>query len=257
MDTGAKPLAGRRGETITEGLDGLRERLKEYRAIGARFAKWRAVIRINGPIAEPDVYQRECECAGPLRCPVPGTGHRSNSRTGSAHGGNSHYRALQRSDGRACSIPCSMPCTNTRCCSKACCSSQTWCYQAAYALCRHRSWKLQTRRFRACWRHVPAASSRCRLLVWRPKRLSGDKTSECDQSNLGAKPWKISFSYGRALQDQALATWLGDEKTIGQLNRPTITGQNATPPRLLASTTQPWIAGLPGRSRRPRSGFRG
>src|ERR1700716_3134552 len=42
VDTGAKPLAGFPGETVTEGLDGLRERLSEYRDLGARFAKWRA-----------------------------------------------------------------------------------------------------------------------------------------------------------------------------------------------------------------------
>ena len=47
VDTGAKPLAGSSAETITEGLDGLRERLQEYRQMGARFAKWRAVIRIG------------------------------------------------------------------------------------------------------------------------------------------------------------------------------------------------------------------
>src|SRR5256886_8641973 len=46
VDLGAKPLAGFNGETITEGLDGLRERLVEYRGLGARFAKWRAVIDI-------------------------------------------------------------------------------------------------------------------------------------------------------------------------------------------------------------------
>jgi len=46
VDTGAKPLAGFPGETITEGLDGLRERLAEYYKLGARFAKWRAVIDI-------------------------------------------------------------------------------------------------------------------------------------------------------------------------------------------------------------------
>ena len=46
VDLGAKPLAGFSGETITEGLDGLRERLGEYRGLGARFAKWRAVIDI-------------------------------------------------------------------------------------------------------------------------------------------------------------------------------------------------------------------
>src|SRR5215475_5579162 len=46
VDLGAKPLAGFSGETITEGLDGLRERLIEYRKLGALFAKWRAVIDI-------------------------------------------------------------------------------------------------------------------------------------------------------------------------------------------------------------------
>jgi fructose-bisphosphate aldolase class I len=47
VDTGAKPLAAFRGETVTEGLDGLRGRLSEYRERGARFAKWRAVIGIG------------------------------------------------------------------------------------------------------------------------------------------------------------------------------------------------------------------
>ncbi|MGH2841405.1 MAG: class I fructose-bisphosphate aldolase [Solirubrobacteraceae bacterium] len=46
VDTGAKPLAGSPDETVTEGLDGLRERLEEYYELGARFAKWRAVIKI-------------------------------------------------------------------------------------------------------------------------------------------------------------------------------------------------------------------
>ncbi|MDQ4011907.1 MAG: fructose-bisphosphate aldolase class I [Actinomycetota bacterium] len=47
VDTGAKPLANAPGEKITEGLDGLRERLVDYAARGARFAKWRAVITIG------------------------------------------------------------------------------------------------------------------------------------------------------------------------------------------------------------------
>jgi fructose-bisphosphate aldolase class I len=50
VDTGAKPLAGFAGETITEGLDGLRERLADYYKLGARFAKWRAVIDIGAGI---------------------------------------------------------------------------------------------------------------------------------------------------------------------------------------------------------------
>lgn len=47
VDAGAAPLAGAPGERITEGLDGLRQRLAEYSALGARFAKWRAVISIG------------------------------------------------------------------------------------------------------------------------------------------------------------------------------------------------------------------
>src|SRR5437899_8853785 len=47
VDKGAKPLALAEGETITEGLDGLRDRLEEYRELGARFAKWRATYSID------------------------------------------------------------------------------------------------------------------------------------------------------------------------------------------------------------------
>src|SRR5246127_61821 len=47
VDLGAKPLAHAEGETVTEGLDGLRQRLEEYRGLGARFAKWRATYSIT------------------------------------------------------------------------------------------------------------------------------------------------------------------------------------------------------------------
>ena len=50
VDAGAKPLAGHPDEQVTEGLDGLRDRLAEYAAMGARFAKWRAVITIGAEI---------------------------------------------------------------------------------------------------------------------------------------------------------------------------------------------------------------
>lgn len=50
VDTGAKDLAAHAGEKVTEGLDGLRDRLAEYKKLGARFAKWRAVITIGEAI---------------------------------------------------------------------------------------------------------------------------------------------------------------------------------------------------------------
>ena len=57
VDEGAKPLAGHDGELVTEGLDGLRDRLAEYSKMGARFAKWRAVITIAD---EKDAPSRGC-----------------------------------------------------------------------------------------------------------------------------------------------------------------------------------------------------
>ena len=54
VDKGAKPLAGSNDETVTEGLDGLRERLKEYYNLGARFTKWRAVYKITANFLHPN-----------------------------------------------------------------------------------------------------------------------------------------------------------------------------------------------------------
>ncbi|MGS1094745.1 class I fructose-bisphosphate aldolase [Aquamicrobium terrae] len=62
VDAGAKPLAGFPGDTITEGLDGLRERLAEYHKLGARFAKWRAVIDINEEEGVPSGYAIDANC---------------------------------------------------------------------------------------------------------------------------------------------------------------------------------------------------
>jgi len=62
VDTGAHPMAGFEGELITEGLDGLRARLKEYAELGAKFAKWRAVITINDENGTPTQANIEANC---------------------------------------------------------------------------------------------------------------------------------------------------------------------------------------------------
>lgn len=59
VDLGAKPLANFPGETITEGLDGLLERLNDYRCLGARFAKWRAVISVDSDTGIPTDFAIE------------------------------------------------------------------------------------------------------------------------------------------------------------------------------------------------------
>ena len=65
VDLGAKPLAGFPGETMTEGLDGLRERLADYHKLGAKFAKWRAVIDIGAGI--PTGYAIDANAEGLAR----------------------------------------------------------------------------------------------------------------------------------------------------------------------------------------------
>jgi fructose-bisphosphate aldolase, class I len=60
VDTGSHPMAGHPGEHITEGLDGLRERLADYVRMGARFAKWRAVVAIG-----PGLPSRGCVVTPP------------------------------------------------------------------------------------------------------------------------------------------------------------------------------------------------
>ena len=88
VDTGAKPLAGPTSkiETVTEGLDGLRERLAEYYELGARFAKWRAVITIADGLPDLELHQGQRPCARPLRRAVPGGRHRADRRARSADG---------------------------------------------------------------------------------------------------------------------------------------------------------------------------
>jgi fructose-bisphosphate aldolase, class I len=61
VDTGAKDLAGHPGEKITEGLDGLRDRLAEYSQMGARFAKWRAVITMGDGIPSPGCIEANAQ----------------------------------------------------------------------------------------------------------------------------------------------------------------------------------------------------
>ena len=73
VDTGSKPLALFSGEQVTEGLDGLRERIAEYVSLGAKFAKWRAVIMID-TVRHPQRrrHRRQRRRPRPLRRPVPG-----------------------------------------------------------------------------------------------------------------------------------------------------------------------------------------
>ena len=73
VDTGEKDMAGHPGEKITEGLDGLRDRLAEYSQMGARFAKWRAVITIDRWHCQPGLHRGERSGVGSLCRVVSGS----------------------------------------------------------------------------------------------------------------------------------------------------------------------------------------
>ena len=96
VDEGAKPLAGSPGELITEGLDGLRDRLEEYRELGARFAKWRAVIIIDEGLPTATCVARERARARALRRALPGAGPRPDRRARGADGRAAHASSAAR-----------------------------------------------------------------------------------------------------------------------------------------------------------------
>ena len=99
VDTGAKDMAGHPGEKITEGLDGLRDRLAEYSQMGARFAKWRAVIAVGDCHSQPGLHRGQRAGVGSLCRVVPGSRTGPRRRAGSAHGRRAYPGAVRRGNG--------------------------------------------------------------------------------------------------------------------------------------------------------------
>jgi fructose-bisphosphate aldolase class 1 len=104
VDTGAKQLAGCPSETVTDGLDGLRERIAEYVELGARFAKWRAVIQVDARL--PSRPPRPCDsCSTNLSSKASHWKELSSSPTWSSLGnGAVGSRASTRSRSRRCAV---------------------------------------------------------------------------------------------------------------------------------------------------------
>jgi fructose-bisphosphate aldolase class I len=213
VDTGAKPFAGSPGETVTEGLDGLRERLAEYRDLGARFAKWRAVIGIADglpsraciganahALARYAALCQEQQLVPIVEPEVLMNGSHPIQRCEEVTGGVLHavFNALDEQGvalesmllkpnmviaGEECPDPASVE-------------------------------EVATATLRCLRRHVPAAVPG---IVF----LSGGQDERLATLHLDAinrlpepRPWTISFSYGRALQDPALEAWHGRDENL-------------------------------------------
>ena len=121
VDRGAKPLALAPGETVTEGLDGLRERFAEYRGLGARFSKWRATYSIGEGRPSEVLRLGERARARPLRGARAGGGSRADRRARGADG----RRPLDRRRARR---PPAAPCRrSTPSCTTSASSSAARC----------------------------------------------------------------------------------------------------------------------------------
>ncbi len=212
VDLGAKSLAGSPEEKITEGLDGLRERLEEYRRLGARFAKWRAVIAIGDGIptwycikANAHAlarYAALCQEAGlaPIVEPEilmdgPHTIERCEEATGATLGEVFSALAAHRVEFEGMLLKPNMVLSGKEC------PVQAGPEEVASAT------------LRCLRRFVPAAVPG---IVF----LSGGQTAEKATEHLsamnafGKHPWELSFSYGRALQAAALGAWRGDPTRV-------------------------------------------
>lgn len=210
VDQGGKALALHGGEKVTEGLDGLRERLAEYKQLGAKFAKWRAVIEIDArdiptrygiqanahalaryaalcqeagivPIVEPEVLMDGAHDIA--RCEAV-----TSQVLQAVFAELNAHRVLF--EGMLLKPNMVIPGMQ--------CAQQASVQQVAEAT------------LRCLRRHVPAAVPG--IVFLSGGQSAEDATDHLNAMNtMGAHPWQLSFSYGRALQAPVLAAWKGQE----------------------------------------------
>jgi fructose-bisphosphate aldolase class I len=213
VDQGAKALALHPGEKVTEGLGGLRDRLAEYRQLGARFAKWRAVIEIGerdlpttfGIRANAHAlarYAALCQEAGLVPIVEPevlmdGSHGIERCEVVTAQVLQAVFAELDahRVQFEGMLLKPNMVIAGKRC------ARQADVQEVAEAT------------LRCLRRYVPAAVPG---IVF----LSGGQSAEVATDHLnamnamGSQPWQVSFSYGRALQAPVLDAWQGQEDKV-------------------------------------------
>lgn len=209
VDGGAKDLSGHPGEKVTEGLDGLRDRLAEYRELGAPFAKWRAVITIGDGIPSRGCitanchalarYASLCQEAGIVPMVEPEVlldGDHSIDRCYEVS--ETTLRTLfsalheQRVVLEGTILKASMVLTGNKAAKRAGVE------------------EVAERTLRCLKNAVPAALPG--IVFLSGGQTPVEATAHLNAMNVmgGDLPWKLSFSYSRALQEPALKTWNGD-----------------------------------------------
>lgn len=220
VDKGTKPLPFTENELIADGLDGLGERLAEYREMGAKFAKWRCAIKIGPTIpsigcinANAHVlarYAALCQTAGILPIIEPEiemNGDHDIQRCFDVTELTLRSTFAQLAEQRVVTEDVLLK-TNMVIPGKDHAQQNSAEEIADYTL-------------RCFARSVPAAIP---SIVF----LSGGQSESQATANLNAiaahaakmsAPWQLSFSYGRALQDSALKTWKGEQQNVADARR--------------------------------------
>src|SRR3954467_7741655 len=211
-DTGAKPLALAEGETITEGLDGLRDRLNEYRELGAKFAKWRATYSISDEIpseyciwtnahalARYAALCQEADIVPIVEPEVLQDGTHSIEQSAKATGRvlQAVYTELhdQRVEYRGTLLKPNMVLSG---------------YEASN---RAAPDEVAEATLECFYKHVPAAVPG--IVFLSGGQSDEDATAHLNAMNArGPHPWELSFSYGRALQAPALKAWGGKPENV-------------------------------------------
>lgn len=213
VDQGAKALALHPGDKVTEGLDGLRDRLAEYRQLGARFAKWRAVIEIDerelpsafGIRANAHAlarYAALCQDAGLVPIVEP------EVLMDGAHGiercevvtAQVLETVFAELDAHRVLFEGMLLKPNMVIAGKKC-SRQASVQEVAETT------------LRCLRRYVPAAVPG--IVFLSGGQSAEDATDHLNAMNaMGPQPWQVSFSYGRALQAPVLAAWQGQERNV-------------------------------------------
>jgi fructose-bisphosphate aldolase, class I len=207
VDTGAKPLAGFPGETITEGLDGLRERLIEYHQLGARFAKWRAVIDIGAGI--PTAFAIEANAQALARyaalCQENGIVPIVEPEV-LMDGGHTIERCAEVTEQVLESVFGTL--FRHRILLEGMILKPNMVISGKKAPVQAPAEAVAAATLRVLKRHVPPAVPGIAFLSG--GQASTEATLHLSLMNkLGPTPWALTFSYGRALQDDALKSWSG------------------------------------------------
>ena len=215
VDEGTVPLPGHAGETMTEGLDGLRQRLKDYREMGAEFAKWRAVITIGAGLPSRaglaanahglSLYAALCQEAGLVPIVEPEV---------LMDGDHSLERCFEVTSETLEVVFAHLKTQGVQ--LEGMLLKPNMVVPALDAPRQASPEEIATATFTCLKRHVPAAVAGIAFLSG--GQTGPEATARLNAMNLpdtkakegGALPWPVTFSFGRAIQEPALHIWHGD-----------------------------------------------